>query len=48
MAVMDMARPLQVRRVIVAGKIRYERHNYRLLSRFVGVGEVQRQLGMKV
>ena len=38
----------QVRRVIVAGKIRYERQNYRLLSQFVGVGEVQRQLGMKV
>ena len=47
MAVMDLARALQVHPAIVAGKIRYEKKNYRLLSQFVGVGEVRRQLGLK-
>jgi HTH-type transcriptional regulator/antitoxin HigA len=44
MAVMNLARALQVHPAIVAGKIREERQNYRLLSQFVGVGEVGRRL----
>ena len=47
MAVMNLARALQVHPAIVAGKIRYEKKNYRLLSQFVGTGEVRRQLGLK-
>ena len=46
MAVMNLARALQVHPAIVAGKIRYEQQNYRLLSQFVGTGEVRRQLSM--
>ena len=44
-AVMNLAHALQVHPAIIAGKIRYEQHNYRLLSQFVGTGEVRRQLG---
>ena len=46
MAVMDLATALQVHPAIVAGKVRYERRNYRLLSQFVGTGEVRRHFGM--
>ncbi|MCY4546856.1 MAG: ImmA/IrrE family metallo-endopeptidase [Defluviicoccus sp.] len=46
MAVMNLANALQVHPAIVAGRVRYERKNYRLLSQFVGTGEVQRQFGM--
>lgn len=46
MAVMSLANVLQVHPAIVAGRIRYERQNYRLLSQFVGSGEVRRQFGM--
>ena len=45
MAVMNLAHALQVHPAIIAGKIRYEQQNYRLLSQFVGTGEVRRQLG---
>ena len=45
MAVLNLARALQVHPAIIAGKIRYEHQNYRLLSQFVGSGEVRRQLG---
>ena len=45
MAVVSLARALQVHPAIIAGKIRHERQNYRLLSQFVGVGEVRWQLG---
>jgi len=45
MAVMNLANALQVHPAIVAGKVRYERQNYRLLSQFVGTGEVRRQFG---
>ena len=37
---------LQVHPAIIAGKVRYERQNHRLLSQFVGTGEVRRQFGM--
>ena len=43
MAVMHLATALQVHPAIVAGSIRYEQRNYRLLSQFVGTGEVRRQ-----
>ncbi|MCY4459552.1 MAG: ImmA/IrrE family metallo-endopeptidase [Albidovulum sp.] len=46
MAVMNLANALQVHPAIVAGKVRYGRRNYRLLSQFVGTGEVRRQFGM--
>ncbi len=47
MAVMNLANALQVHPAIVAGRVRYERKNYRLLSQFVGTGEVRRQFGME-
>ena len=46
MAVMNLAKALKVHPAIVAGRVRYERKNYRLLSQFVGTGEVRRQFGM--
>lgn len=46
-AVMNLAHALQVHPAIIAGKIRYEQHNYRLLSQFVGTGEVRRQLSIQ-
>lgn len=46
MTVMNLANALQVHPAIVAGKVRYERQNHRLLSQFVGTGEVRRQFGM--
>jgi HTH-type transcriptional regulator/antitoxin HigA len=42
MAVMNVANALQVHPAIVAGRIRHEHRNYRLLSQFVGTGEVRR------
>jgi HTH-type transcriptional regulator/antitoxin HigA len=46
MAVVTLSRALQVHPAIVAGKIRHEQKNYRLLSHFVGTGEVRRQFGL--
>lgn len=46
MSVINLANALQVHPAVVAGKIRHERRNYRLLSQFVGTGEVRRQFGM--
>ena len=46
MTVMNLAQALQVHPAIVAGRIRYEQRNYRLLSQFVGTGEVRRQFGV--
>ena len=45
-AVMNLARALQIHPAIIAGKIRYERKNYRLLSQFVGTGEVRKHFGI--
>jgi len=45
MAVVSLSRALQVHPAIVAGKIRHEQKNYRLLSHLVGTGEVRRQFG---
>ena len=38
--VLSLARQADVHPAIVAGRIRHERHNYRLLSQFVGAKEV--------
>ena len=43
MAVVSLSKVLQVHPAIVAGKIRHEEKNYRLLSHFVGTGEIRRQ-----
>lgn len=42
MAVLHLATELQVHPAIVAGRVRHEQRNYRLLSQFVGTGEVRR------
>ena len=47
-AVMNLAKALQIHPAIIAGRIRYEHKNYRLLSQFVGTGEVRRQFDMPV
>ena len=44
MAVLDVAWEAGVHPAIIAGRIRRELGNYRLLSQFVGTGEVRRQL----
>lgn len=46
MAVISLAKAAQIHPAIIAGKIRHERKNYRLLSQFVGSGEVRRQFGL--
>ena len=43
MAVLQMAWDAKIHPAIIAGRIRYEISNYRLLSQFVGTGEVRRQ-----
>ena len=43
MAVLQMGWEARVHPAIVAGRVRYETGNYRLLSQFVGTGEVRRQ-----
>jgi HTH-type transcriptional regulator/antitoxin HigA len=43
MAVISLANALQIHPAIVAGKVRHEQRNYRLLSQFVGTGQVRRQ-----
>ena len=45
--VMALANDLGVTAAIVAGRVRYANQNYRLLTHFVGSGEVRRQLGYK-
>ena len=43
MNVLHFANEIGVHPAIVAGKVRFERHNYRLLSQFVGSGAVREQ-----
>ena len=43
MAVLDLAAEARVHPAIVAGRVRHELVNYRLLSQFVGTGQVRRQ-----
>ena len=44
LAVMELAQRLEIHPAIVAGRVRHKTRNYRLLSQFVGTGEVRRQL----
>jgi HTH-type transcriptional regulator/antitoxin HigA len=46
MAVINLANALQIHPAVVAGRIRHEHRNYRLLSQFVGTGEVRHHFGM--
>ena len=46
MSVISFANALQVHPAIVAGRIRHEQKNYRLLSQFVGTGQVRPHFGM--
>lgn len=46
--VMELASAAEVHPAIVAGRVRHETRNYRLLSHFVGSGEVRRLLKEKV
>ena len=43
MAVVDLAWEARVHPAVVAGRVRHEQGNYRLLSQFVGSGQVRRQ-----
>ncbi len=43
MAVVQFANTLHIHPAIVAGRVRHERKNFRMLSHFVGTGEVRRQ-----
>jgi HTH-type transcriptional regulator/antitoxin HigA len=45
-AVAALADTLQVHPAVVAGKVRHEQRNYRLLARMLGAGEVRRQFGL--
>lgn len=47
MGVMNLANALEIHPAIIAGRVRYEQQNYRLLSQFVGTGEVRRHFGMR-
>jgi HTH-type transcriptional regulator/antitoxin HigA len=44
LVVMELAQRLEIHPAIVAGRVRHEARNFRLLSHFVGTGEVRRQL----
>jgi HTH-type transcriptional regulator/antitoxin HigA len=44
LAVVELAQRLNIHPAIVAGRVRYETGNYRLLSHFVGTGTVRAQL----
>lgn len=43
LAVVELAQRLSIHPAIIAGRIRHETKNFRLLSHFVGTGEVRRQ-----
>ena len=43
LAVFDLAREVGVHPAVIAGRVRHERGNYRLLSQLVGSGKVRRQ-----
>jgi HTH-type transcriptional regulator / antitoxin HigA len=44
LAVMELAQRLEIHPAIVAGRVRHETRNFRLLSHFVGRGELRLQL----
>ena len=41
--IIELAQKYEVHPAVIAGRVRYERRNYRLLSQFVGSGEVRKQ-----
>jgi HTH-type transcriptional regulator/antitoxin HigA len=41
-AVEELARSLRIHPAIIAGRVRHEQRNYKLLSHYVGAGEVRR------
>lgn len=41
--ILNLAAELQIHPAIIAGRVRHEQKNYRLLSQFVGTGEVRKQ-----
>jgi len=43
LAVMELAHRLSIHPAIIAGRIRHEKRNFRLLSHFVGTGTLRRQ-----
>jgi HTH-type transcriptional regulator/antitoxin HigA len=45
LSVVQFANEIHVHPAVIAGRIRFERKNFRMLSHFVGTGEVRRQLG---
>ena len=47
MEVMNLANRLEIHPAIVAGRIRYEQQNYRLLSQFVGSGYIRRHFDIE-
>ena len=46
LSVVNLAHVLNVHPAIVAGRVRHERQNYRLLSQFVGTGQVRSHFGI--
>ena len=44
LAVVELAQRLNIHPAIIAGRIRHETRNYRLLSHFVGTGAIRQQL----
>jgi HTH-type transcriptional regulator / antitoxin HigA len=44
LAVVELAQQLEIHPAIVAGRVRHEARNFRLLSHFVGTGEIRRLL----
>jgi HTH-type transcriptional regulator/antitoxin HigA len=44
LAVIELAHQLEIHPAIIAGRVRHETRNFRLLSHFVGTGEVRRLL----
>lgn len=46
-AVVQFANALQIHPAIVAGRVRFERQNYRMLTHFVGSGEVRRHFDVE-
>ena len=43
MEIIELGQKYEVHPAVIAGRVRYEQRNYRLLSQFVGTGEVRRQ-----
>ena len=45
-AVINLAKALNIHPAIVAGRVRHAKKNYKLLSQFVGFGEIRRQFAL--